>query len=86
LQVFQLYYKLAALVDHVASLVLNTAPTNATTRRQLRHFPSHWSKASTRSGDSPDANAYEEALLAATLNRDPALTAKLVGLLDSFSR
>jgi hypothetical protein len=74
------------LVDHVASLVLNAAPRNATTHRLLRHFASHWPKASTRSGGSLDANAYKEPLLAATLNRDPALTAKLVGLLDSFSQ
>jgi hypothetical protein len=85
LQVFQLYYKLAALVDHVALLVLNAAPRDATTHRQLCHFPCHWPKASTRSGGGLDANAYKEALLAATLDRDCTFVAELIGLLDCFA-
>jgi hypothetical protein len=85
-KVFQLCYKLAALVDHVALLVLNAAPRNATTHRQLCHFPCHWPKASTRSGGGLDANAYKEALLAATLDRDCTFVAELIGLLDCFAR
>ena len=66
--------------------MLNAAPTNATTHRQLRHFPSHWPKASTRSGGGLDVNAYKETLLAATLEGDRAYVAELIDLLDCFAR